>query len=180
VATTLPTPIAFRLPEDWRPVPPDEVDAPNAAFVAMLPDTDRGFTANVTIDGEYRPDAAPLTSMADQSVQTLREALAHPGGVAGITRPGAVAVLNRAEAGSAQAPALTQTLKITTPVDGADLDLLQSQVYLSVLDSRDPAKRAVIRLVLTATAEQHGAVLPDFQWLVSTVRPDDEESAPDE
>jgi hypothetical protein len=165
VATTLPTPIAFRLPEDWRPVPPDEVDAPNAAFVAMLPDPDQGFTANVTIDGEYRPDAAPLTSMADQSVQTLRDAL---------TGPGAVAVLNRAEVGSAQAPALTQTLKITTPVDGADIDLLQSQVYLSMLDSRDPAKRAVIRLVLTATAEQHRAALPDFQWLVSTVRPDEQ------
>ena len=165
MATTLPTPIAFRLPEDWHPVPPDEVDAPNAAFVAMLPDPDQGFTANVTIDGEYRPDAAPLTSMADQSVQMLRDAL---------TGPGAVAVLNRAEVGSAQAPALTQTLKITTPVEGADIDLLQSQVYLSMLDSRDPAKRAVIRLVLTATAEQHRAALPDFQWLVSTVRPDEE------
>ena len=165
MATSLPTPIAFRLPEDWRPVPPDEVDAPNAAFVAMLPDPDRGFTANVTIDGEYRPDATPLTSMADHSVRILRDALA---------APEAVAVLDRAEVGSAQAPALTQTLKITTPVDGADLDLLQSQVYLSMLDSRDPAKRAVIRLVLTATAEQHQAALPDFQWLVSTVRPDEE------
>lgn len=165
MATSLPTPIAFRLPEDWRPVPPDEVDAPNAAFVAMLPDPDRGFTANVTIDGEYRPDAAPLTGMADHSVQTLREALAGPE---------AVAVLTRAEVGSAGAPALTQTLKITAPVDGAELDLLQSQVYLSMLDAEDPTRRAVIRLVLTATAEQHRAALPDFQWLVSTVRPDDE------
>jgi hypothetical protein len=166
MASTLPTPIVFRLPEDWRPVPPDEVDAVNAAFVAMLPDPDRGFTANVTIDGEYRPDAAPLTSIADQSVQTLRTALAGPE---------AVAVLNRSEVGSAQAPALTQTLKITAPFHGADLDLLQSQVYLSMLDAQDPAKRAVIRLVLTATADQHRAALPDFQWLVSTVRPDEDE-----
>lgn len=165
MATSLPTPIAFRLPEDWRPVPPDEVDAPNAAFVAMLPDPDRGFTANVTIDGEYRPDAAPLAGMADHSVQTLRQALAGPD---------SVAVLDRAEVGSAGAPALTQTLKITAPVEGAELDLLQSQVYLSMLDAGDPTRRAVIRLVLTATAEQHRAALPDFQWLVSTVRPDDE------
>lgn len=165
MASTLPTPIEFRLPEDWRPVPPDEVDASGAAFVAMLPDPDQGFTANVTIDGEYRPDTAPLTSMADQSVRTLRSALAGPE---------AVAVLNRSEIGSAAAPALTQTLKITTPFEGAELDLLQSQVYLSMLDSGDPAKRAVIRLVLTATAEQHRAALPDFRWLVSTVRPDTE------
>lgn len=166
MVTMLPTPIAFRLPEDWHPVPPDEVDAPNAAFVAMLPGPDRGFTANVTIDGGYRPDSSPLTSMADHSVRTLRASLAGPD---------AVAVLNRAEVGSEQAPALTQTLKITTPVDGAELDLLQSQVYLSMLDSQDPTKRAVIRLVLTATTEQHQAALPDFQWLVSTVRPDDDE-----
>jgi hypothetical protein len=192
VVTSLPTPIAFRLPEDWRPVPPDEVNAPGAAFVAMLPDphpdaapdadgnvdadadgadadadASRGFTANVTIDGEYRPDAEALTTMAEHSVQILRDALAGPE---------AVAVLNRSEVGSAQAPALTQTLKITTSVDGVDLQLMQSQVYLSMVDSRDPARRAVIRLVLTATAEQHRAALPDFQWLVSTVRPDDARS----
>ena len=169
MASTLPTPIAFRLPEDWRPVPPDDVDAAGAAFVAMLPDPDHGFTANVTIDGEYRPETAPLTSIAEQSVQTLREALAGPE---------TVAVLNRAEVGSAQAPALEQTLKITTPFHGADLDLLQSQVYLALLDSREPGKRAVIRLVLTATADQHRAALPDFQRLVSTVRPDDEQPTP--
>lgn len=166
MATELPTPIAFRLPDDWRPVPPDEVDARGAAFVALIPDPDRGFTANVTIDGEYRPDAAPLARMADRSVQTLRDAL---------DGPEVVAVLSRAELGSPAAPALTQTLKLTTPVGGADLDLLQSQVYLSMSDSRDPTKRAVIRLVLTATAEQHRTVLPDFQWFVSTVRPDDED-----
>jgi hypothetical protein len=163
VASTLPTPIAFRLPENWRPVSPDDVDAVGAAFVAMLPDPDRGFTANVTIDGEYRPDAAPLTSMADKSLQTLRAALADPGDVA---------VLYRSEVGSVQSPALTQTLHITTPFDGAEIDVLQSQVYLSMLDSKDPSRRAVIRLVLTATTSQHRAALPDFQWLVSTVRPD--------
>src|SRR5581483_10520994 len=92
VATSLPTPIEFRLPEDWRPVPPDEVDATDTAFVALLPDPDRGFTANVTIDGSHRPDTMSLTAMADRSVQTLRDALAGPD---------AVAVLNREEVGSA-------------------------------------------------------------------------------
>jgi len=169
VATSLPTPIEFRLPEDWRPVPPDEVDATDTAFVALLPDPDRGFTANVTIDGSHRPDTMSLTAMADRSVQTLRDALAGPD---------AVAVLNREEVGSADGPALTQTLRITTPVEGSDLDLLQSQVYLSMPGSVDPARHAVIRLVFTATAEQHRAALPDFQWLVSTVRPDDGQSAP--
>jgi hypothetical protein len=157
MATTLPTPIEFRLPDDWRPAPPDEVGAPGAAFVALIPNPDDGFTANVTIDGEYRPDATPLTSFADSSVETLR----------GAART--VTVLDRTEVGSILAPALTQTLRLT---DQDERQLVQSQVYLSMLDADDPAKRAVIRLVLTATASQVRFVLPDFQWFVSTVRPE--------
>ncbi|MCX5129755.1 hypothetical protein OOK25_39665, partial [Streptomyces sp. NBC_00347] len=51
--TTLPVPIEFRLPEGWQPAPPDEVGAPGVAFVALHPQPDSGFTANITIDGEY-------------------------------------------------------------------------------------------------------------------------------
>ncbi|WP_308435261.1 hypothetical protein [Streptomyces minutiscleroticus] len=39
----------------------------------------------------------------------------------------------------------------------------------------DPRKRAVIRLMLTATAAQHDTVLHDFQAFVRTVGPDTEE-----
>jgi hypothetical protein len=41
-----------------------------------------------------------------------------------------------------------------------------------MLDVADPRKRSVIRLVLTATASQHPAVLDDFRDFVRTVRPD--------
>jgi hypothetical protein len=51
-------------------------------------------------------------------------------------------------------------------------DLVQSLVYLAMLDVADPRKRAVIRLVLTATASQHPVVLDDFRDFVRTVRPD--------
>jgi hypothetical protein len=163
MATTLPTPIEFRLPDDWRPAPPDDVGAAGAAFVALIPNPDGGFTANVTIDGEYRPDSTPLIGMAEASVQTLRDAA---GG------PDSVTVLDRTEVGSVEAPALTQTLRVSAPVNGTERELVQAQVYLSLLDDHEPTKRAVIRLVLTATVAQHRAVLPDFQWFVSTVRPD--------
>ncbi|WP_258563765.1 hypothetical protein [Streptomyces himalayensis] len=36
----------------------------------------------------------------------------------------------------------------------------------------DPRKRAVIRLVLSASASQHAYVLGDFQDFVRTARPD--------
>ncbi|MER5179235.1 hypothetical protein ABT009_12840 [Streptomyces sp. NPDC002896] len=160
MATTLPVPIEFELPEGWRAAPPDEVGAPGAAFVALHPQPDAGFTANITIDGEYRPDAAALTEIADESVERLSQAAT------------SVVVTGRREIGSADAPGFTQTLALSAIVGGVPRDLVQSQVYLSMLDVADPRKRAVIRLVLTATASQHPFVLDDFQDFVRTVRPD--------
>ncbi|MDT7560011.1 MAG: hypothetical protein QOC83_5141 [Pseudonocardiales bacterium] len=160
MATTLPAPIEFRLPEGWRPAPPDEVGAPGAAFVGLHPDPDNGFTANITVDGEGYTEAASLPELADASIRTLRETGAE------------VSLADRSEVGSADAPGLTQTLSVRAAVNGAPRDLVQSQVYLSMVDTEDPGRGVVIRLVLTASAEQFAAVLPDFQYFVWTVRPD--------
>ncbi|MDI3403222.1 hypothetical protein [Streptomyces cavernicola] len=160
MASTLPVPIEFELPEGWHAAPPDEVGAPGAAFIALYPQADAGFTANITIDGEYRPDAATLPQIAHESVERLRQADA------------IVEVTASREIGSTDAPGLTQTLAIAAVVSGVPHDLVQSQVYLSLLDATDPHRRAVIRLVLTSTAAQHHEVLDDFQDFVRTVRPD--------
>jgi hypothetical protein len=164
VATTLPAPIEFRLPEGWRPAPPDDVGAPGAAFVGLHPNPDNGFTANITIDGEGCAEPASLPELADASIRTLRETGAE------------VALADRSEVGSADAPGLTQTLSVRATVDGAPRDLVQSQVYLSMVDTGDHSRGVVIRLVLTASAEQYAAVLPDFQYFVWTVRPDTRET----
>jgi hypothetical protein len=158
--TTLPVPIEFRLPEGWRAAPPDEVGAPGVAFIALHPQPDAGFTANITIDGEYRPDAATLDELADESVQRLREIAE------------SVVVTSRREIGSAAAPGLTQRLTFSAVAGGVRRDLVQSHVYLSMLDVEDPHKRAVIRMVLTTTATQHDSLLGDFQDFLRTVRPD--------
>ncbi|MET9832336.1 hypothetical protein ABZ078_24240 [Streptomyces sp. NPDC006385] len=158
--TTLPVPIEFELPEGWRAAPPDEVGAPAAAFVALHPQSDAGFTANITIDGEYRPDEATLAEIAHASVERLNQAAT------------SALVTGSREIGSADAPGFTQTLAVSAVVNGVPRDLVQSQVYLSMLDVTDQRRRAVIRLVLTATASQHPSVLRDFQDFVRTVRPD--------
>lgn len=158
---TLPVPIEFRLPEGWLPAAlPEGADAPGVAFAAVHPHPDDGFAANITIDGEYRPDDATLPELADESVGRLREAAE------------SVVVTDRREVGSADAPALTQRLIFTAVVSGARRDLVQSQVHLSMPDVTDPRKRAVIRLALTATAAQHDEVLGEFQDFVRTVRPE--------
>ncbi|MEU5285488.1 hypothetical protein N7925_06055 [Streptomyces sp. CA-278952] len=160
MTTTLPVPIAFELPDGWRATPPDGVGAPGAAFVALHPHPDAGFTANITVDGTFRPDPATLPEIADESVANLRGSAA------------SVDVAERREVGSEDAPGLTQTLAISAVAGGALRDLIQSQVYLSMLDVDDPSKRAVIRLILTVTAAQHGDVVEDFRDFVRTVRPD--------
>jgi hypothetical protein len=160
--TPLPVPIRFELPEGWRTASPDAVGAPGAAFVALHPHPDAGFTANITIDGEYRPDTATLSEIAHESVERLRQAAT------------SVGVIDRREIGSAEAPGLTQSLAVSTVAGGVPRDLVQAQVYLSMLDAADPRKRAVVRLVLTATASQHPFVIGDFQDFVRTVRPDTE------
>lgn len=56
-------------------------------------------------------------------------------------------------------------------------DLVQSQVFLALVDIADPSRRAVLRLALTATAAQHDAVVDDFRSFVRSVRPDPGEGA---
>ncbi|WNM29601.1 hypothetical protein RKE30_03930 [Streptomyces sp. Li-HN-5-11] len=157
---TLPIPLKFRLPEGWLPARPEGFDAAGVAFAAVHSQPDTGFAANITIDGEVRSGPAVLDELADQSVERLREVAE------------SVVLAHRREVGSADAPALTQRLIISALVDGSRRNLVQSQVYLSLSDIIDPNKRAVIRLTLTATADQHDVVLGDFQDFVRTVRPD--------
>jgi hypothetical protein len=158
--TTLPVPIEFRLPEGWLPAPAEVVHGLGVAFGAVHPQPDAGFTANITVDGGFPLEEVTLAQLADASMERLRE------------EAESVVAVDRREVGSADAPALTQRVAFSAVVDETRRDLVQSQVYLSVVDIQDSRKRAMIRLALTATAAQHDAVLGDFQDFLRTVRPD--------
>ncbi|SHK73298.1 hypothetical protein [Streptomyces yunnanensis] len=159
MATTLPVKIEFSLPEGWQPAPPDEVGAPGVAFIALHPESRDGFTANITIAGKLYEET-DLVSMADASVQRLGEAAT-------------VRVAERKEVGNPEAPALAQTLRISTSLHGRLLELVQSQVYLLMQDVHDPTRRAVIELVLTAKPTQLDLVVEDFKDFVRSLRPAD-------
>lgn len=161
MATTLPVPIQFELPEGWVAAPPDEIGAPGAAFVALHPDAQpTGFTANITIGGEFRPDPASLEDIADESIERLAESTT------------AATLGSRNEFGDAGAPGLTQLVRIREQVGGVERALTQCQVYLSMSDVDDERKRVVLQLALTATEEQLRDVLEDFQRFVASVRPE--------
>ena len=143
MATTLPIPIEFELPDGWFAAPPDDVGADGAAFVALHPASERaGFTANITISGELRMDMATLSDIADESINRLGETA------------GQVALANRTEVGTADAPGLTQIVTLRPIINGAQRNLAQCQVYLSMVDEEDDRKRAIVQLALTATPDQ--------------------------
>ncbi|MFE7317292.1 hypothetical protein ACFU7T_29965 [Streptomyces sp. NPDC057555] len=157
MATTLPVKIEFSLPKGWQPAPPDEVGAPGVAFVALHPESRDGFTANITIAGKLR-DETDLAAIAEESVQRLREAAT-------------IQVVERKQVGNPEAPALTQTLRISTSLHGRLLDLVQSQVYLVMQDVHDPSQCAVIEIALTAKPTQLDLVAEDFKDFVRSLRP---------
>ncbi|MFE5626597.1 hypothetical protein ACFQ8S_31610 [Streptomyces virginiae] len=153
--TALPVPIEFRLPDGWLPALP-EGDT-GVAFAARHPEPDHGFAANITLDGGYPPPGQTLAECADDALERLREAAE------------SVRVLQRHEFGDPDAPGLTQRLSFSAVAGGVRRDLVQSQVFVSVVDVGDPDKHALIRLVLTATAARFHSVLPDFQEFLRTV-----------
>ncbi|MFJ9040031.1 hypothetical protein ACIRF8_26040 [Streptomyces sp. NPDC102406] len=172
MAATLPVKISFSLPDGWRAAPPDEVGAPNVAFVALHPASiDDGFTANITISGEMRNDSATISQIADEAVPRLQQG-------------GPVRVLKKTEIGTPDLPGLTdapgiaQDLVLSTTLRGEPIELCQSQVFLGLEDVRNPAQRAVLEIVLTAKQNQIGEVIGDYKDFLRTVGPGDPQSAP--
>lgn len=162
MATALPVPIEFRLPAGWTSVSPDDVGAPGVAFVALHPGSRdermANFIANITVAGKPYGAEITLAELADESVSRLETAAK-------------VRVADRTDAGTDEVPALTQVLNVTTQRGGETHQLIQCQVYLDLMDQADEAKRAVIELGLTATANQIPALVRDFHSFVRTVAP---------
>ncbi len=171
MTATLPVKISFSLPDGWQAAPPDEVGAPNAAFVALhRASVDGGFTANITLSGEMRNDGATIAQIADESVPRLEQV-------------GSVRVLKKTEIGTPDIPGLTdspgivQNLVLSTTLRGEPIELCQSQVYLGMEDVRNPAQRAVIEIVLTAKQNQLAEVIEDYKKFLRTIRPGDDETS---
>lgn len=163
---TLPVPLTCELPQGWQSAPPDEVGAPQAALVALhLASRGQGFMPNITVTGRTLTGAAGLHTLADESVQRLKESV------------GAVRLAKRTEVGTSEAPGLVdapgivQNLYIDATVNGQPMELAQSQFLLVLEDERRPSERAEIEIALTARSSQLQEVLGDFQDFLRTVRP---------
>jgi hypothetical protein len=159
MATNLPVGIKFHLPDGWVAAPPDEVGEPKMAFVALHPESiENHLTAIITINGEMRPDAAPLSEIADQAVEKLREVSE------------TIEVGERREGGTPGAPSLTQVVKALVDTEGRRRRVVQTQVFMSMLDVDDPRKRAVLKFALTSTPGQFRTVIGDFQAFIRSIR----------
>lgn len=160
MATTIPVPIEFSLPDGWQAAPPDEVGAPEAGFVALRPPGSNGFTPNITISGDIRPTTTPLTTVADEAVAQIRETA------------GEVELRRRNEVGDPDSPGLTQTLRLRIELNGEARAVLQLQTFVAMRDTADPQRRAVLQVALTVAEEQLDDVVDDFQEFLRTLQPD--------
>lgn len=157
---TLPVPIDFQLPnESWRPVDPEAYGVRNAAFLAMRESPAGDFTPTVSIGGDMRLDPATLVEIADESVALLRREARD------------VELVKRREVGTPDAPGVTQLLGATVDAEGRTWDVQQVQALLEWPDVDDPARRCVIVVTLTAAYGQAERLLPEFEAMLGSVRP---------
>ncbi|WP_410659649.1 hypothetical protein [Amycolatopsis sp. lyj-112] len=160
MATTIPVPIEFSLPAGWHSVPPDEVGAEEAAFVALHPASAAGFTANISLSGDVTASEIPLAQLADEAIERLR------GGALTLV------VGRRSEVGSAENPGLTQAVRFSIEIGERPVELTQLQVYIAMQDAEDERRRTVLQVVLSATPEQFEQLVGDFQKFLETIRPE--------
>ncbi|NLU66526.1 hypothetical protein [Streptomyces sp. HNM0574] len=163
---TLPVPIGCELPQGWQSAPPDEVGAPNAAFVALhMASRGQGFMPNITVTGRPLEASASLRSLADASVARLRENV------------GPVEIVKRTEVGTSEVPGLVdppgivQNVRIQATVNDQPMELAQSQFLLVLEDKHQQNERGEIEIALTAEFSRLHEVLEDFQDFLRTVRP---------
>lgn len=160
MATTIPVPIEFSLPEGWRSVPPDDVGATEAAFVALRPPASEGFTPNITISGELRDDGASVQQVADEALTKLQGTVRN------------VQVGRRNQVGSAANPGFTQAVRMSVDLHGRAQEVVQFQVFVAMRDVREHNRNAVLHLVLSSTPNQFPDVIDDFHQFVATVKPE--------
>lgn len=159
MGTTLPVPIVFELPDGWVATPPADVGAAEAAYVALHPSADQGFTPNITISGGPRTDGAPLPHIADEALVRLHS----------VAR--SVELGQRTEFGT-DVPGLTQAVRFTADINGVPTTVLQMQAFL-FMTQRETELPVVLEVVLSSTVEQFARLVGEFRTFLTTVRPDD-------
>lgn len=162
---TLPVPLSCELPEDWQAAPPDEVGAPQAAFVGLhMPSHGQGFMPNITVTGRTLQGAASLHTIAEESVKRLREYATE------------VKLVKRTEVGTSEAPGLidapglVQNLYLRTTVNGEEMELAQSQFLLILENEVHRSERVEIEVALTAKRSQLPDVLDDYKQFLASLQ----------
>lgn len=128
--------------------------------MALHPPAGKGFTANITISGEIRESYIPLAHVADEALETIQRA--DPEARLG----------KRKESGTPANPGLTQSVRLSVLLQGRRVEVRQLQVFLGMWDMREPNRRAVLHIVLSALPEQFDRLAGDFQKFIATIRPE--------
>jgi hypothetical protein len=153
-------PVAVDLPSGWRAIDPTLTGTGQSAFAAVR-DTLPGaaFTPTITVELDRTSEEPDFVAIADATAARLAAQVAE------------LVVLERTPFGSDGLPGLTQLIWLRVPGrDGAELDLVQSQVHLGI--GLDTAGRDTLLVQLTCTAEPTltAAIAGEFEQFVASFR----------
>jgi len=150
MTNTITLPVRFRLADDWRPVDPGRAGAAEAALVAIGPSTSDGFAASIILTELADPGAGSLSDIADRALGSLVR----------VSRT--VSLLRR----STPEAAITQLVRLTVPIGGADREVLQCHAFVPVSEG------LAMQAVLTTTPEQFDHVIGEFGEFVGSIEAD--------
>jgi hypothetical protein len=154
-----PIPIQFRLPNgEWTQSEPSELGLTNAAFAAVRRGFHDGYAPVLTVSGGWRTDAASFQQIADESLEVLEQDATD------------VELVKRTEVGTANAPAIAQSLAGMATYEGRRLDLRRFQAITGIVDVNDPVKRFVIIYSLTCLYRQSEQMKDEFQEFMRSVQ----------
>ena len=157
---TIRLPVAVDLPTGWRPVDPTLTGTGQSAFAAVRnPTPEHTFTPTITVELDRTEEPPDFVAIADAAAARLA------------ARVSDLVVLDRTPIGADGPPGMTQVIWLRLPgSDGADLDLVQSQVHLGVGIDVAGCDTLLVQLTCTATPQQTPTVAGEFEQFVASFR----------
>ena len=159
-ASTIRLPVAVDLPPGWRAVDPALTGTGQSAFAAVRDATPGAtFTPTITVELDRTTEAPDFLAIADAAAAQLAAQVSE------------LVVLDRTPIGSDGPPGLTQIIWLRVPGrDGAEVDLVQSQVHLGIGVDTEGRDTLLVQLTCTAQATQTAVVAGEFEQFVASFR----------
>ncbi|MCB1253946.1 MAG: hypothetical protein M9891_00060 [Austwickia sp.] len=146
--------LTFRIPEPgWDPLP----QSGGALFSAVRRNARTPFRPTIIVS-VLNPGEDGLQAAADSTIESLRAASQH------------VELLGREMGSESDIARCTQLLECDVETEAGSFRVIQTQVFLDLMVSRQTQTRTMLTVFLTADGADMDEVLPEFERFLSSVQ----------